>query len=509
MRNTLIFLLLVTFASAKDAPRAILVSTPTPAPSTIWTEEEANAYFDPTPTPIESPVSNNTSESTGVAPGQPVMLVMLFAMVILGMFIIGVLNYPNREPQYENEPIKQIQFDDLERQMNNPDRRLVVREKLEAALKAQEAEEQEAAYKAYVLERGRKLAEAEALLKETELREAARRETERQLAEAEALRRLTEAEAQRRETRRLAEAAAWASLILPQATKEALETYCELLSNHQWYANQGIFIPKGLLFYGPPGCGKTETARLLSKKAGFSFVSLSSADLKVGWIGQAAVAIQKYFDEARQKAPCIVYIDEIEASCPTRTSGQNSVIDNEVNAQLLQEFDGIKTTNDQPVFVFASTNRIDLIDPAILERFTQHIEIALPTAIERFQLLDIFIGKVPFDLSPPDDIEAELEAHGCAVDWNDYGSFTLYGSGTPEPLYTTSHDEALLEAWNIVMTPDKIITRLATATEGQSGRQLKNMVTKANMVAVKRSYQDGVRKPVTRRESDFDLINAG
>ena len=250
--------------------------------------------------------------------------------------------------------------------------------------------EREAKIKEQAMERDRRLAEAEALLRETELREAARKEREDALRETE---------------RQLSEAAAWNALILPKETKEALQIHCEMLRNHRYYLSQGIDVPKGLLFHGPPGCGKTETARLLSKISGFEFVSLSSADLKVGFIGQAAVAIQRHFNEARQKAPCIVYIDEIDASCPTRTSGQNSVIDNEVNAQLLQEFDGFKTTSDQPVFVFASTNRVDLIDPAILERFTQHIEIALPTAIERFQLIDRFIGKVPFDFSPPDDIE--------------------------------------------------------------------------------------------------------
>ena len=170
----------------------------------------------------------------------------------------------------------------------------------------------------------------------------------------------------------------WDKLILPRKVKEDILVYCDTLKNYRRYVEQGVPIPKGVLFYGPPGCGKTETARVLSKAAGFSFVSLSSADLKVGYIGQAAVAIQNAFNDARAKAPCIVYIDEIEASCPVREAGQNSVIDREVVAQLLQEMDGIKTTDAAPVFVFAGTNRKDLIDPAILERFTEEVEIALP-----------------------------------------------------------------------------------------------------------------------------------
>lgn len=350
--------------------------------------------------------------------------------------------------------------------------------------------EREAQIREQALERDRRLAEAEAALRETELREAARRETERQLAEA----------------------AAWDALILPQATKEDLQTHCEMLRNHKLYLSQGIDVPKGLLFYGPPGCGKTETARLLSKISGFAFVSLSSADLKVGFIGQAAVAIQRYFDEARQKAPCIVYIDEIDASCPTRTSGHNSVIDNEVNAQLLQEIDGMKTSDARPVFVFASTNRIDLIDPAILQRFTEHIEIPLPTTDERMQLLDLFIGKIPFETpesimrirSPyPPGWEAAAEEDRIGYEWNIANGFMADGSGPLAPMkghevnvpmpppdfvpYEMSKAKA--EYWEVVQGEGHVLERLALATAGKSGRELKNMVTKATMVAVKRSYQ--------------------
>jgi hypothetical protein len=104
---------------AKDTAQAM------PTRSTIWTEEESKAYFDPTPTPLESPASG--TESNGVLQGKAVTLAMLIAVVILAMFIISALNYAKREPPYENEQIeneqvKRINFDELDRKMKDNDR---------------------------------------------------------------------------------------------------------------------------------------------------------------------------------------------------------------------------------------------------------------------------------------------------------------------------------------------------------------------------------------------------
>jgi AAA+ superfamily predicted ATPase len=242
--------------------------------------------------------------------------------------------------------------------------------------------------------------------------------------------------------------AEWDGLILPTNTKKSVQIYCDILKNYKLYIDQGVPMPKGLLFYGPPGCGKTETARVISKMAGFFFKSLSSADLKVGFIGQAAVAIQNAFNEARTKAPSVVFIDEIEASCPIRTGGCNDVIDREVLAQLLQESDGIKSTDTAPVFVFGGTNRPELIDPALLERFTERLEIPLPDVESRVQLLRKFIGRIP------------LEDH------------------------------------------DTTVAHVALLTEGLSGRALKNLVTVATKSAIARSLNDPQRR-VTLKEDDF------
>jgi transitional endoplasmic reticulum ATPase len=87
---------------------------------------------------------------------------------------------------------------------------------------------------------------------------------------------------------------------LPESIKEDLRTYCEILRRHEHYAQQGISVPKGLLYYGPSGTGKTQTARVLSREAGFNFVSLSTSDCKVGWIGHAAAKIKEVLSSSEE-----------------------------------------------------------------------------------------------------------------------------------------------------------------------------------------------------------------
>jgi SpoVK/Ycf46/Vps4 family AAA+-type ATPase len=308
---------------------------------------------------------------------------------------------------------------------------------------------------------------------------------------------------------KIAKLSAWDELILPEQIKDELRTYCQVLREHEFYSKQGIRLPKGLVFHGPPGVGKTETARFLSKQSGFSFVSLSTADLKVGWIGQAAVKSQNTFAEARKNAPCMIFIDELDAACPPRGHSNDSVIGHEVTSQILQEMDGLHS-NDHAIFVFAATNRLDMIDPAVLQRFTEHVQIGLPGPEERMKLIDLFIGELQF-------YDLELEDHGYQVieylsdDGEDKHVLTLHGSQETWPLesdtWSAASDEALeIMKSKLCLGPYSILARLALATEGRSGRELKNLVTKATMRAIRRSSDGGVRRAVELHQSDFICI---
>jgi AAA+ superfamily predicted ATPase len=179
---------------------------------------------------------------------------------------------------------------------------------------------------------------------------------------------------------------------------------------------------------------------------------------------------------------------------------------------MLQELDGIKTTDQHPVFVFASTNRPELIDPTILERFTERIEISLPGGVERLQLLEIFVGKIPLEIPamPDDDDDIKIRLEDCGYYLSDMrgpdvDKFELIGrTETGEFLldefYNEDASEVLFESWEMVMTPKMMLARISDATQGYSGRQLKNLVSKATMKAVERAGHRGI---VSLRESDF------
>jgi transitional endoplasmic reticulum ATPase len=243
----------------------------------------------------------------------------------------------------------------------------------------------------------------------------------------------------------------WDDVVLPLDMKEDLQTYCEILRRHEHYAAQGIRVPKGLLFVGPPGTGKTRTAKVLSRESGFRFVSLSTADAKVGWIGHAAAKIKQVFAEARENSPTLIFLDELDSVCAARGT-YHDCIAQEVMSQLLVEMDGIGS-NGQAIFVVAATNRVDTIDPAVLSRFTEHIEIELPGPEQRMMLLRLFLHKTPFAENGSSQIE--------------------------------------------------LLARLALLTEGKSGRDLKNLVDKARMRAIKRAVKNGGEEPVTLQEEDF------
>ena len=177
----------------------------------------------------------------------------------------------------------------------------------------------------------------------------------------------------------------WNDVVLPARTKRELRQMQLLLENPALSRDLGIEPPTGLLLYGPPGTGKTTIARVLAHESHCTFLATSPAEINSMWLGESEKAVKKLFDEARSKAPAIVFLDEIDALLPSRSGGVNQYSDKVVN-QFLHEMDGL--VKNRRIFVVGATNRRDMLDPALLRggRLSREIEIPLPDEPARRQL---------------------------------------------------------------------------------------------------------------------------
>lgn len=225
-----------------------------------------------------------------------------------------------------------------------------------------------------------------------------------------------------------------------------LREIIEYLKNPEKFTRIGAKLPKGVLLAGPPGTGKTLLAKATAGEAGVPFFFLTGSSFVEMFVGVGAARVRDLFQQAQKKAPCIIFIDEIDAIGQARTSvgriGGNSEQENTLN-QLLAEMDGFKANSG--VVIMAATNRPEILDPALVRpgRFDRQIQVTLPTEPGRLQILKIHTRDMPLS----DDVNLE---------------------------------------------------RLAKVTAGFSGAELANIANEASLLAIRRDS-----KTITM--SDFDL----
>ena len=187
-----------------------------------------------------------------------------------------------------------------------------------------------------------------------------------------------------------------------QHLKEAVEWP---LKNPEIFSRLGIKPPKGILLYGPPGCGKTLLARAVATESEANFISIKGPEVFSKWVGESEKAIREVFRKARMAAPAVIFLDEMDSLTPRRGLGfSDSGVSERVISQLLTEMDGIVTLQD--IVVIAATNRPDMVDPAVLRpgRFDRLIYVPEPDEKSRLQIFKIYTKDMPLakdvDLNP-------------------------------------------------------------------------------------------------------------
>ncbi|MEW6077002.1 MAG: ATP-dependent zinc metalloprotease FtsH [Thermodesulfobacteriota bacterium] len=218
--------------------------------------------------------------------------------------------------------------------------------------------------------------------------------------------------------------------------KEEVGEIIEFLRDPQKFTRLGGRIPKGVLLVGPPGTGKTLLARAIAGEAGVPFFSISGSDFVEMFVGVGASRVRDLFVQGKKNAPCIIYIDEIDAVGRHRGAGLGGGHDEREQTlnQLLVEMDGFES--NEGVILVSSTNRPDVLDPALLRpgRFDRQVVVPLPDIQGRQAILSVYINKIP-------------------------------------------------------AAPDVSITNLAKGTPGFSGADLENLVNEAALYAAKRNQE--------------------
>jgi len=197
-----------------------------------------------------------------------------------------------------------------------------------------------------------------------------------------------------------------------QHLKEAVEWP---LKSPEIFSRLGIKPPKGILLYGPPGCGKTLLARAVATESEANFISIKGPEVFSKWVGESEKAIREVFRKARMAAPAVIFFDEMDSLAPRRGAGfSDSGVSERVISQLLTEMDGIMTLQD--IVVVAATNRPDMVDSAVLRpgRFDRLIYVPEPDEKSRLQILKLYTKGMPL---------------GKDVDLNQLAAATKYYSG--------------------------------------------------------------------------------
>ena len=254
-----------------------------------------------------------------------------------------------------------------------------------------------------------------------------------------------------------------------EGAKQEVQEIVEFLKNPKKYTDLGGKIPKGALLVGPPGTGKTLLAKAVAGEAGVPFFSMSGSDFVEMFVGVGASRVRDAFRQAKEKAPCIIFIDEIDAVGRARSKnpamGGNDERENTLNA-LLTEMDGFGTNSG--VIVLAATNRVDMLDSALLRagRFDRQINVDLPDLNERRAIFQVHLKPVKVDKN--------LDIDQLARQTPGFSGADIANVCNEAALIAARHDKKVVEKQDFLDAVDRIIgglekkSKVLTAQEKRS-----------------------------------------
>jgi cell division protease FtsH len=240
--------------------------------------------------------------------------------------------------------------------------------------------------------------------------------------------------------------------------KFELEEVVAFLKNPQKFTKMGAKIPKGVLLVGMPGTGKTLMARAVAGEAGVAYFHMSGSDFVEMFVGVGASRVRDLFEQGRRSAPCIIFIDELDAVGRTRGAGYGGGHDEREQTlnQLLVEMDGFDSKDG--VIMLAATNRPDVLDPALLRpgRFDRQVVVAMPDIKEREAILSIHSGKVP--------LASDIDLTRIARATPGMSGAEIANLVNEAALFAARHDKATVEMTDFEEARDKILMGVARKT---------------------------------------------